>query len=135
MLKKIDHIGIAVASIEAARAYYENVLGLKLDHVEDVPSQKVKTAFFDVGGVWLELLEPTAPDSPIAKFLEKNPHGGMHHMAFLSDEVGAELKSVAAKGVRLIDENPRGGAGKMDIGFLHPKGTQGVLTEFCSPQK
>lgn len=134
MLQKIDHIGIAVPSIEEARGYYENVLGLKLDHIEDVPSQKVKTAFFDIGGVWLELLEPTADDSPIAKFLEKNPKGGMHHIAYLSDDVGAELKNAAEKGVQLIDQNPRGGAGGMDIGFLHPKATGGVLTEFCSPQ-
>lgn len=135
MLKKIDHIGIAVASIDEARKYYENVLGLTCANIEDVPSQKVKTAFFDIGGVWLELLEPTAPDSPIAKFLEKNPSGGMHHIAYLSDDVGAELTSAAEKGVKLIDATPRGGAGGMDIGFLHPKFTAGVLTEFCSPSK
>ncbi len=135
MLKKIDHIGIAVASIEEASKYYVNVLGLKLDRIEDVPSQKVKTAFFDIGGVWLELLEPTSPESPIAKYLEKNPAGGMHHLAFLSDNVGAELKAAGEKGVKLIDEAPRGGAGGMDIGFLHPKFTAGVLTEFCTPKK
>jgi len=135
MLKKIDHIGIATASIEAARPYYENVLGLKLDHIEEVPSQKVKTAFYDIGGVWLELLEPTSPESPIAKFLEKNPAGGMHHMALLSSDVAAELNNVKDKGVRLLDETPRGGAGGMEIGFLHPKSTQGVLTEFCASAK
>lgn len=133
MLKKIDHLGIAVASIEAALPYYRDVLGLKLDHVEEVPAQKVKTAFFDIGGVWLELLEPTSPDSPIAKYLEKNPSGGLHHLAFLSDNVGDELAAVKGKGIKLIDEAPRGGAGGMNIGFLHPKATQGVLTEFCSP--
>jgi methylmalonyl-CoA/ethylmalonyl-CoA epimerase len=135
MLKKIDHIGIAVASIEEASKYYINVLGLKLDHIEEVPSQKVKTAFFDIGGVWLELLEPTSPESAIAKYLEKNPNGGMHHIAYLSDEIVAELKGAADKGVKLIDENPRGGAGGMDIAFLHPKSTAGVLTEFCTPAK
>jgi methylmalonyl-CoA/ethylmalonyl-CoA epimerase len=135
MLKKIDHLGIAVASIEAALPYYENVLGLKLDRIEEVPAQKVKTAFFDIGGVWLELLEPTSPDSPIARYLEKNPSGGMHHLAFLSDNVGNELASAKGKGIKLIDEAPRAGAGGMDIGFLHPKTTQGVLTEFCSPAK
>lgn len=135
MLKKIDHLGIAVASIEAALPYYENVLGLKLDRVEEVASQKVKTAFFDIGGVWLELLEPTSPDSPIAKYLEKNPSGGIHHLAFLSDNVGNELAAAKGKGIKLIDEAPRGGAGGMDIGFLHPKTTLGVLTEFCSPAK
>ena len=133
MLKKIDHLGIAVTSIEAALPYYENVLGLKLDRIEEVPAQKVKTAFFDIGGVWLELLEPTSPDSPIAKYLEKNPSGGMHHLAFLSDNVGNELALAKGKGIKLIDEAPRGGAGGMDIGFLHPKTTLGVLTEFCSP--
>jgi len=133
MLKKIDHIGIAVASLDEARPYYENVLGLKLDHIEDVPAQKVRTAFYDIGGVWLELLEPTSPESPIAKYLEKNPSGGMHHLAFLSDNVASELTAVKDKGVKVIDETPRGGAGGMEIGFLHPKATQGVLTEFCSP--
>ncbi len=135
MLKKIDHLGIAVASIDEARKYYEDVLGLKCAAIEEVPAQKVKTAFFDIGGVWLELLEPTSPDSPVAKFLEKNPSGGMHHIAYLSDDVAAELKAAGAKGVKLIDETPRPGAGKMDIGFLHPKTTAGVLTEFCSPAK
>ena len=133
MLKKIDHLGIAVTSIEEALPYYQNVLGLKLDHVEEVPSQKVKTAFFDICGVWLELLEPTSPESPIAKYLEKNPSGGLHHLAFLSDNVGSELAAVKGKGIKLIDEAPRGGAGGMNIGFLHPKATLGVLTEFCSP--
>lgn len=134
MLKKIDHIGIAVASIEESRKYYEGVLGLKLSAIEEVPSQKVKTAFFDIGGVWIELLEPTDPDSPVGKFLEtKGP--GIHHLAYESDDVAGELAAAKAKGVRLVDEVPRPGAGKMDIGFLHPKFTQGVLTEFCSPQK
>jgi methylmalonyl-CoA epimerase len=135
MLKKIDHIGIAVSSIDEARKYYEDVLGLQCANIEDVPSQKVKTAFFDIGGVWLELLEPTSPDSPIAKYLEKNPSGGMHHIAYLSDDVASELSAAGAKGVKLIDESPRGGAGGMDIGFLHPKFTAGVLTEFCTPSK
>ena len=111
------------------------MLGLKLDRVEEVASQKVKTAFFDIGGVWLELLEPTSPDSPIAKYLEKNPSGGIHHLAFLSDNVADELLAAKDKGIKLIDEAPRGGAGNMDIGFLHPKTTLGVLTEFCSPAK
>ena len=135
MLKKIDHIGIAVPSIEEARKFYEDVLGLKLDNIEEVPSQKVKTAFYDIGGVWIELLDPTSDDSPIAKFLERNPRGGMHHIAYLSDDVSAELKNAEEKGVQLIDKTPRGGAGGMDIGFLHPKFTGGVLTEFCSPQE
>jgi methylmalonyl-CoA/ethylmalonyl-CoA epimerase len=134
MIKKVDHIAIAVPSIEAALPYYETVLGLKLDHIEEVADQKVKTAFIDVGGVWLELLEPTSPDSTVAKFIEKNNgKGGLHHLAFLSDEVGAELKNAEEKGVALLDKAPRRGAGHMDIGFLHPKSSGGVLTEFCSP--
>ncbi|MCL2283771.1 MAG: methylmalonyl-CoA epimerase [Fibromonadales bacterium] len=134
MIKKIDHIAIAVPSIEEARSYYENVLGLKLDHIEEVAEQKVKTAFFDVGGVWIELLEPTTPDSTVAKWLENNKgKGGLHHIAYESDNVAAELSAAESKGVALIDKAPRKGAGNMNIGFLHPKSTGGALTEFCSP--
>jgi len=134
MIKKIDHIAIAVPSIEEARGYYENVLGLKLDHIEEVADQKVKTAFFDIGGVWIELLEPTTPDSTVAKFIaDKNGKGGLHHIAYKSDDVGAELAAAESKGVALLDKAPRKGAGNMNIGFLHPKSTGGALTEFCSP--
>jgi len=134
MIKKIDHIAIAVPSIEEARGYYENVLGLKLDHIEEVAEQKVKTAFFNVGGVWIELLEPTTPDSTVAKWLENNKgKGGLHHIAYESDNVGAELSAAESKGAALIDKAPRKGAGNMNIGFLHPKSTGGALTEFCSP--
>ncbi len=131
MLQKIDHIGIAVKSIEDARKYYENALGLKCEGVEEVADQKVKTAFFVVGGVHIELLEPTSPDSPIAKYLEKNPHGGIHHIAFLTDDVKSELKSVSEKGVVLINVEPKIGAHGKQIAFLHPKSTFGVLTELC----
>jgi len=134
MIKKIDHIAIAVPSIEEARGYYENVLGLKLDHIEEVAEQKVKTAFFDIGGVWIELLEPTTPDSTVAKFIaNNNGKGGLHHIAYKSDDVGAELTAAESKGVALLDKTPRKGAGNMNIGFLHPKSTGGALTEFCSP--
>jgi len=134
MIKKIDHIAIAVPSIEEARGYYENVLGLKLDHIEEVAEQKVKTAFFDVGGVWIELLEPTSEDSTVAKWLaNNNGKGGLHHIAYESDNVSAELAAAESKGVALIDKAPRKGAGNMNIGFLHPKSTGGALTEFCSP--
>jgi len=134
MIKKIDHIAIAVPSIEEARGYYENVLGLKLDHIEEVAEQKVKTAFFDVGGVWIELLEPTTEDSTVAKWLaNNNGKGGLHHIAYESDKVAAELSAAESKGVALIDKTPRKGAGGMSIGFLHPKSTGGALTEFCSP--
>jgi len=134
MIKKIDHIAIAVPSIEEARGYYENVLGLKLDHIEEVADQKVKTAFFDIGGVWIELLEPTTPDSTVGKFIaNNNGKGGLHHIAYKSDDVGAELTAAESKGMVLLDKTPRKGAGNMNIGFLHPKSTGGALTEFCSP--
>lgn len=131
MIKKIDHIGVAVKSIDDAVPYYENALGLKCEGVEEVADQKVKTAFFSVGGVHIELLEPTSPDSPIAKFLEKNPHGGVHHVAFNSDDIVADLAHAKAAGVGLINEEPKIGAHAKKIAFLHPKFTKGVLTEFC----
>lgn len=102
MLKKIDHLGIAVRSLDEAIPYYEKALGLKCEHREEVPSQKVRTAFFALGEVHLELLEPTDPESPIAKFLEKNPNGGVHHVAFGTDQIEAQLKQAADSGVRLI---------------------------------
>jgi methylmalonyl-CoA/ethylmalonyl-CoA epimerase len=132
MITKIDHLGIAVPSLDQAIPYYEKALGLKCEHREEVASQKVRTAFFSVGGVHLELLEPTSPDSPIAKFLEKNPAGGIHHVAFASDAIEAQLLQAAAAGVRLINEKPVEGAGEKLVAFLHPKSTFGVLTEFCA---
>jgi len=111
--------------------YYEKALGLKCEHREEVASQKVRTAFFSVGDVHLELLEPTSPDSPIAKFLEKNPAGGIHHIAFGTGDVTAQLQQASAAGVKLINEKPFDGAGGKLVAFLHPKSTFGVLTEFC----
>jgi methylmalonyl-CoA/ethylmalonyl-CoA epimerase len=134
MITKIDHLGIAVPSLDQAIPYYEKALGLKCEHREEVASQKVRTAFFSVGGVHLELLEPTSPDSPIAKFLEKNPAGGIHHGAFASDAIEAQLHQASAAGVRLIHEKPIAGAGEKLVAFLHPKSTFGVLTEFCAPK-
>ncbi len=131
MLTKIDHIGVAVKSIDDAVAYYENALGFKCEGVEEVADQKVKTAFFNVGGVHIELLEPTSPDSPVAKFLEKNPHGGVHHIAFNSGDIAADLARAEANGVGLINKEPKIGAHAKKIAFLHPKFTKGVLTEFC----
>jgi methylmalonyl-CoA/ethylmalonyl-CoA epimerase len=131
MLKKIDHLGIAVRSLDEAVPYYEKALGLKCEHREEVPSQKVRTAFFSVGEVHLELLEPTDPQSPIAKFLEKNPSGGIHHIAFGTDDIGAQLGQAASTGVKLIHEKPFDGAAGKLVAFLHPKSTFGVLTEFC----
>jgi methylmalonyl-CoA/ethylmalonyl-CoA epimerase len=134
MLKKIDHLGIAVRSLDEAVPYYEKALGLKCEHREEVPSQKVRTAFFSVGEVHLELLEPTDPESPIAKFLEKNPNGGVHHIAFGTDNIQGQLKQAADAGVRLINPEPFEGAANKLVAFLHPKSTYGVLTEFCSPK-
>ncbi len=134
MITKIDHLGIAVRSLDEAVPYYEKALGLKCEHREEVPSQKVRTAFFRAGEVHLELLEPTDPESPIAKFLEKNPNGGIHHVAFGSDNVEAQLKQASSAGVRLINEKPFDGASGKLVAFLHPKSTFGVLTEFCMPK-
>jgi methylmalonyl-CoA/ethylmalonyl-CoA epimerase len=135
MLKKIDHLGIAVRSLDEAIPYYEKALGLKCEHREEVPSQKVRTAFFSIGEVHLELLEPTDPESPIARFLEKNPTGGIHHIAFGTDNIESQLKQASQSGVRLINERPLEGAANKLVAFLHPKSTFGVLTEFCSPKE
>ncbi len=127
----IEHIGIAVNSLEESIPYYENVLGLKCYAVEEVKDQKVKTAFFMVGQTKIELLESTDPEGPIGKFIEKKGTG-IHHLAFAMEDVGAALEQAEEKGIRLIDKTPRKGAEGLSIGFLHPKSTGGVLTEFCS---
>ncbi len=132
MVTKIDHLGIAVRSIEATSKYYESALGLRCESIEEVPSQKVRTAFFTVGDTHIELLEPTADDSPVAKFLEKNGEG-IHHVAFATDDVAGQLSQASEAGVRLIHEVPIDGAGGKLVAFLHPKSTFGVLTEFCAP--
>ena len=127
-ISHIEHLGIAVKSIEEALPYYENVLGLKCYNIETVEDQKVRTAY-----VKIELLEPTSPESTIAKFIEKNNgNGGMHHLAFaVEDGVADALAEVEEKGIRLIDKAPRKGAEGLNIAFLHPKSTLGVLTELC----
>ena len=131
-LTHIEHLGIAVKSLEEAIPYYENVLGLKCYAIEEVADQKVKTAFFKIGQTKLELLEPTCPESTIAAFIEKNGgKGGMHHIAFAMENTDQALNEAKEKGVRLIDQQSRGGAEGLHIGFLHPKSTLGVLTEFC----
>ena len=129
-LSHIEHIGIAVKSLDEAIPYYENVLGLKCYAIEEVADQKVKTAFFKAGQTKLELLEPTDPESPVAKFIEKRGEG-IHHLAFAVDGVEQALEEAAEKGVRLIDKKPRPGAEGLNIAFLHPKSTFGVLTELC----
>lgn len=132
-ISHIDHLGIAVQSIEEVLPYFENVLGLKCYKVEEVADQKVKTAFFKVGQTKIELLEPTSEESTVAKFIEKNGgKGGMHHIAFaVTDGVDKALAECESKGVRLIDKTTRPGAEGMSIAFLHPKSTAGVLTELC----
>ena len=134
MIKHIDHLGIAVRSLDESIPFYEKSLGLKCEHREEVPSQKVRTAFFHCGDVHIELLEPTAPDSPIAKWLEKNPHGGIHHIAYATDNIEAQLLQAKEAGTQLIHETPIDGAGGKLVAFLHPKSTFGVLTEFCTPK-
>jgi len=129
----IEHIGIAVKSIEQARKYYEEVLGLTCYAVEEVADQKVKTAFFMVGQTKIELLESTDPEGPVGKFIEKKGEG-IHHIAFAMDDVAEALKEAESKGVQLIDKAPRKGAEGLSIGFLHPKSTIGVLTEFCGKE-
>ncbi|NDW08154.1 methylmalonyl-CoA epimerase [Dysgonomonas sp. 520] len=129
-ISHIEHLGIAVKSIEESLPYYEGVLGLKCYNIEVVEDQKVKTAFFKVGQTKIELLEPTSPDSTIAKFIEKKGEG-IHHIAFAVDSVAAALSEVESKGVQLIDKAPRGGAEGLNIAFLHPKSTCSVLTELC----
>lgn len=126
----IEHIGIAVRSIEEQLPYYEGVLGLKCYNIETVEDQKVKTAFFKVGQTKLELLEPTSEDSTIAKFIEKKGEG-IHHIAFATDGVEKALREFESKGVKLIDEHPRKGAEGLNIAFLHPKSTGSILTELC----
>jgi methylmalonyl-CoA/ethylmalonyl-CoA epimerase len=126
----INHIGIAVKSIDDHRKYYEEVLGAEFEAVEDVPSQKVRVAFYRVGGTRLEVLEPTDPSSTVAAFIEKRGEG-LHHIAYAVDDIEARLAELKAAGVRLIDETPRPGAHHMRIAFLHPKSSAGVLTELC----
>lgn len=129
--KRIEHIGIAVSNLEEAIKYWEDVMGLECYNIEEVVDQKVKTAFFKVGEVKIELLEATSAESPIAGFLDKKGPG-VHHIAFAVDNVDDALTHVEKAGVRLIDKTSRKGAEGLNIGFLHPKSTHGVLTELCS---
>lgn len=125
---KIDHLGIAVKSIEDGKNFWTDILGLSLAGTETVEAQKVTTAFLPVGESEVELLESTSPDGPIAKYLEKKGEG-IQHIAFRVDDIEAALAELKEKGVRLIDEKPRHGAGGAKIAFLHPKATNGVLVE------
>lgn len=129
-ISHIEHIGIAVKNLEESIQYWENVMGLKCYAVEEVKDQRVRTAFFMVGGTKIELLESTDPEGPIGKFIEKKGEG-VHHLAFAVKGIEQSLEDVASKGVQLIDQKPRRGAEGLDIAFLHPKSTFGVLTELC----
>ena len=126
----IEHIGIAVKNLEESIKYYEEVLGLECYNIEEVKEQKVKTAFLKVGDTKIELLESTDPEGPIGKFIEKKGEG-IHHIAFAVKDIENKLKHAEEKGVRLIDTTPRKGAEGLNIAFLHPKSTFGVLTELC----
>ena len=131
-VKAINHIGIAVRSIEAQRPFYEGTLGAEFEGVEEVPSQKVRVGFFRIGDVRLELLEPADPASTVAAFLDKKGEG-LHHVAFTVDDIEARIAELKGAGLRMIDEAPRPGAHHMRIAFVHPKSTFGVLTELCEP--
>jgi methylmalonyl-CoA/ethylmalonyl-CoA epimerase len=131
MIQRIDHLGIAVHNLEEAIPIYEKALGLTCERTEEVPSQKVRTAFFTVGQTHLELLQPTADDSPIAKFL-KDKGEGVHHVAFATDDILGQLAQAKGAGLRLINEAPVPGAGGKQVAFLHPKSMHGVLTELCT---
>ena len=130
MIDHIEHIGIAVKSLDEAIPFYERMLGLECYRVEEVKDQRVKTAFFRVGQTKIELLESTDPEGPIGKFVEKKGEG-VHHVAFCVHDVDGSLKTVESRGVQLIDRVSRPGAEGLSIGFLHPKSTHGVLMEFC----
>ena len=130
MFKKIDHIGVAVKNLGESLHVFKDILGMQYTGEEEVEEQKVKTAFLPVGESEIELLESTSPDGAIAKFIEKRGEG-IHHIAFEVDDLGEKLKELEKAGVRLIDKEPRYGAGGAQIAFLHPKSTNGILIELC----
>jgi len=131
-VKAVNHIGIAVRSIDAQRPFYEGTLGAVFEGVEEVPDQKVRVGFFRVGEVRLELLEPTDPTSTVAAFIEKRGEG-LHHVAYTVEGIEGRIAELKQSGVRMIDDAPRPGAHHMRVAFVHPKSTFGVLTELCEP--
>jgi methylmalonyl-CoA/ethylmalonyl-CoA epimerase len=131
-VKSLNHVGIAVRSIDEQKPYYERELGATFEHIEDVPSQKVRVAFFRVHDIRLELLEPTDASSPVQSFIEKRGEG-LHHLAFTVDDLLSRIAELKQSGLRMIDETPRPGAHHMKIAFIHPKSTFGVFTELCEP--
>jgi methylmalonyl-CoA/ethylmalonyl-CoA epimerase len=130
----IEHIGIAVKNLDESIKYYEDIFGLKCYKIEEVKDQKVKTAFLKIGETKIELLESTDPQGPIGSFIEKRGEG-IHHIAFAVNDLQKNLNNLKEQNVRLIDESPRKGAEGLDIAFLHPKSTYGVLTELCDKRE
>lgn len=130
MLTKINHIGIAVTSLEATLPFYRDNLGMVFAGIEEVAEQKVRVAMLQVGEAKIELLEPTSDDSPVARFIEKNG-AGIHHIAYEVTDIEAAIATLLADGTRMIDEKPRHGAHGARIAFIHPKSSNGVLTELC----
>ncbi|EFK96303.1 Glyoxalase/bleomycin resistance protein/dioxygenase [sediment metagenome] len=130
----IEHIGIAVNNLENAITLYESVFGLKCYKIEEVPDQKVRTAFFMVGQTKIELLESTDPEGPVGKFIEKRGEG-IHHLAFAVENIDEKLMQAEKSGITLIDRKSRKGADGLDIAFLHPKSASGVLIEICEHKK
>jgi methylmalonyl-CoA/ethylmalonyl-CoA epimerase len=131
-VKAINHVGIAVRSIDAQRPFYEGALGAVFENIEEVPSQKIRVGFFRVGDVRLELLEPSDPASTVATFLDKRGEG-LHHVAYTVEDIEARIGELKQTGVRMIDESPRPGAHHTRIAFLHPKSSCSILTELCEP--
>ena len=130
MIKKVDHIGIAVKSLETTLPFYTDVLKLPLLGIEEVETQLVRVAFLQAGGTKLELLEPTSDESTISKFIEKRGEG-IHHVALAVESIVERISEIREKGIRMIDDQPRAGAGGANIAFMHPKSTAGVLFELC----
>jgi len=134
MLKKINHIAIAVINIKESAKFYQNVLGLSLSDVEVVPAQKTRAGFFKIGEMNIELVQPSEPDSPLVKFLETKGQG-IHHICFEVDDVEAEVKAFLNKGATMVDQKPRPGAHQTKVAFVHPKSSSGVLIELCELPK
>jgi methylmalonyl-CoA/ethylmalonyl-CoA epimerase len=132
LTKKISHIGLAVKSIEETAKLYQK-MGLEIESIEVVESQKVRVAFIPIGEVRIELLEPTSEDSTVARFIEKRGEG-VHHIAFATDDLVEKLSEIEGKGIQLIDKKPRSGAHNASIAFLHPRSTHGVLLEMCEEE-
>jgi methylmalonyl-CoA/ethylmalonyl-CoA epimerase len=134
MIRKIDHVGIAVQDLEKQTAFYRDVLGLEFEGFEDLPERGLRVGVFKIGDVHIELLQPTTPDSTMAKFIEKSGEG-IHHLAFTVDDAAKELERLNRAGVQAIDTKPRPGAGGAKVAFLHPKSTFRVLMELCEHPK